>query len=148
MLDQMVILLAEDNNDDVLSVRRALAQFRLINPVYVVSDGAEAIAYLKGEGRFANRSQYPLPELLILDLNMPLMDGFQVLRWVRQHHCLNALRVIVLTASRNTRELNLAYELGANAFLVKPVKADTFLNTIMVMNGYWLWPNSHSNLSQ
>ena len=137
--DYALILIAEDREDDIFVIRRAFAQSRLINPIHVVSDGEEVIAYLNGDGKFANRFQYPLPELLILDLHLPRLDGFEVLRWVRHQSNLKALRVIVLTSSGNIRDLNLAYELGANFFLLKPVSVERFLDTIMAMNGSWLW---------
>ena len=105
----------------------------------MVRDGEETIAYLKGEGQFANRAEYPLPELLLLDLAMPRKDGFEVLRWLRQQPGLSALRVVVLTSSDQMRDVNLAYKLGANSFLVKPIDFDNFVSMTTALNGYWLW---------
>src|SRR5438477_12877403 len=116
-----VILLAEDREDDVLLIRRAFNKANLLNPLHLVHDGDEAIAYLKGEGQFANRAEYPLPSLLLLDLKMPRRDGFEVLQWVREQSSLKALRVIVLTSSEHIQDVNRAYDLGANSFLVKPM---------------------------
>src|ERR1700674_4968478 len=99
MPDQALILLVEDREDDVLLVRRAFAKANVLNPMQVVRDGREAIAYLKGEGKYSNRAEYPLPELLLLDLKMPGTDGFDVLKWMRQQPGLKALRVVVLTSS-------------------------------------------------
>src|SRR3954471_17151309 len=81
---ESVILLAEDHEDEVLLIRQAFAKAKLINPLHVVSNGEEAIAYLQGNGKYANRSEFPLPGLLLLDLKMPRTDGFEVLQWVRQ----------------------------------------------------------------
>ncbi len=105
----------------------------------LVRDGAEAVAYLKGEGKFSNRSEYPLPELMLLDLKMPRMDGFAVLRWMRAQRGLSSIRVIVLTSCENIRDVNLAYKLGANSFLVKPLDFEHFVETSKVLRNYWIW---------
>src|SRR5688500_2901230 len=95
-----LILLAEDDENDIELFRRALIKAEIHNPVEIVRDGEEAVAYLKGDGKFSDRVRYPLPSLMLLDLNMPRADGFQVLDWVRRQPELNALRVVVLTVSR------------------------------------------------
>jgi len=97
--EEEVILLAEDREDEVLLLRHAFAKAGLLNPLHVVPNGEEAIHYLQGEGKYANRDEYPLPALVLLDLKMPRVDGFEVLRWIRQQPGLSALRVVVLTAS-------------------------------------------------
>jgi len=130
------ILLVEDRGDDVFLVRRALDDARLITPIQVVFDGEQAIAYLDGEGKFADRSEYPMPELLLLDLKMPRIDGFEVLRWIGQQPHLSSIRIIVLTSSEDIRDVNLAYQLGAHAFLVKPIKPERFLHTLRCMKIY------------
>jgi len=114
------ILLVEDREDDVFLVRRAFEKAYLLNPLQVVRNGEEAVAYLKGEGTYANRAGYPLPSLILLDLKLPGMDGFDVLRWIRQEPNFGSLPVIVLTSSEQIRDVNRAYQLGANSFLVKP----------------------------
>src|SRR5882672_7903883 len=106
MPDRELILIAEDREDDVFLIRRSLEKANVFNPLQVVGSGEETIAYLKGEGRFANRSEYPLPGLLLLDLKMPRTDGFEVLRWIRQQPGLKALRVVVLTSSEDMRDIN------------------------------------------
>src|SRR2546428_9867920 len=121
MPDQAVILLAEDREDDILLIRKAFQEAFINNPLQVVRDGEEAIAYLSGEGKYSNRAEYPLPELMLLDLKMPGTDGFDVLKWMRQQPGLQALRVVVLTSSDQMRDVNAAYQLGANSFLVKPI---------------------------
>jgi CheY-like chemotaxis protein len=135
-----VILLAEDRDDEVMLLRRAFAKANFLNPLQVVSNGEEAIAYLQGEGQYANRDEYPLPSLLLLDLKMPRKDGFEVLQWVRsQPGSLCALRVVVLTASDHIQDVNRAYQLGANSFLVKPVDFPHFVEVTHALKGYWLW---------
>src|SRR5438270_7458616 len=113
--ENAVILLAEDLADHVLLVRRALDQAGVKNPLFVVRDGEEALEYLYGEGKYANRHEYPLPDLLLLDLKMPKMDGFEVLRVVRGDRRFATLRIIVLTSSEDIYDVNKAYELGANS---------------------------------
>jgi CheY-like chemotaxis protein len=111
------------------------------NPIYVVPDGEEAIWYLKGEGKFSNRAEYPVPDLLLLDLKMPIMDGFEVLRWVRQQPHLAGLRVLVLTSSDSLQDVNLAYKLGANSFLVKPLEFENCAQLGRLIQDYWLERN-------
>ncbi len=138
-IDCEVILLAEDNENHVLLIRRAFEQAGLVNPLYVVSDGEEAIAYLKGEGKYANREEYPLPCLLLLDLKMPRRDGFEVLEWLREQPKLSLLRTVVLTTSEELRDVNRAYKLGANSFLTKPVDFRDFVQLTAAIKGYWIW---------
>jgi len=138
MPDYPVILLAEDREDDILVIRRAFAKGNIHNPLQVVRDGEEAIAYLAGEGKYANRSEYPLPGLLLLDLNMPRMDGFEVLRWIRLQPGIASLRVVVLTSSEEIPDINEAYRLGANSFLVKPLDFQLFVETSKLIKDYWL----------
>ncbi len=136
---QSVILLAEDSEDDVLLIRRAFRHANIVNPLQVVKDGEEAIAYLRGDGQYANRAEYPLPELLLLDLKMPKASGFDVLRWLREQPGLKALRVVVLSSSEQVRDVNMAYRLGANSFLVKPVDFRDLVELTQAIHGYWLW---------
>src|SRR6185436_19786504 len=106
MPDRAVILLAEDREDDVLLIRKAFERAHIPNPLYVVNDGEEVIAYLKGEGKFSNRAEYPLPDLVLLDLKMPRVNGFEVLAWIRQQPTLSSLRVLVLTSASEMRDVN------------------------------------------
>src|SRR5712691_12329740 len=139
MLDVAVFLLAEDDEDHVHLIHRAFKKANLLNPLHVVRNGEEAIAYLEGVGKYANREEYPLPALLLLDLKMPRKDGFEVLRWIRQQPELKALRVVVLTASDHINDVNRAYQLGANSFLVKPVDFAHFVEVTQAVKGYWMW---------
>jgi len=132
------ILLVEDREDDVFLVRRAFEKAYLLNPLQVVRNGEEAVAYLKGEGTYANRAGYPLPSLILLDLKLPGMDGFDVLRWIRQEPNFGSLPVIVLTSSEQIRDVNRAYQLGANSFLVKPTDFQNFIDLGRAIGGYWM----------
>ena len=138
MADQAVILLAEDREDDILLIRKAFKKAFINNPLFVVRDGEEAIAYLKGEGKYFNRDEFPLPDLLLLDIKMPGVDGFGVLKWIRQQPSLSSLRVVVLTSSEDIQDVNIAYRLGANSFMVKPLDFENFLEMSRFLTSYWL----------
>jgi CheY-like chemotaxis protein len=140
-MDRKFILIAEDQENEVLLMWRAFQKANVTNPFHFVRDGEEAVAYFKGEGQYANRAEYPVPDLLLLDLKMPCMDGFQVLQWVRQQPEFQALRVVVLTTSCDDRDINEAYRLGADSFLVKPVNFAEFIDLVVALKGYWLWLN-------
>src|SRR5882757_2445361 len=114
MAEHAVILLAEDEKCCVLLIRRAFEQAHIPNPLHVVWNGQEAIAYLKGEGKYSNREEYPLPDLLLLDLKMPRVNGFAVLQWIRAQPGVAPLRVLVLASHDQIRDVNEAYKLGAN----------------------------------
>src|SRR5438445_5134266 len=96
MRAEPLILLVEDRQDDVMLILRSFDKAGMTNPIHVVRDGEEAIAYLSGSGKYSNRDDHPLPELVLLDLKMPKLDGFEVLRWIRTHPQLSGLRVVVL----------------------------------------------------
>ena len=134
-----IILLAEDDEDHARLIRMAFKKSGLVNPLHIVSDGEQAIAYLQGEGPYANREEYPLPILLLLDLKMPRTDGFAVLEWIRQQPSLKRLPVIALTTSENIYDVNRAYDLGANSFLVKPLNMEDFMRLTQAIHGYWLF---------
>ena len=146
--DQAVIMLAEDLEDDILLIRTAFRKGNILNPLQVVRDGEEAVAYLQGEGKYANRLEYPLPDLLLLDLKMPRLDGFQVLRWIREQPGFQNLPVVVLTSSEQMRDVNEAYKLGANSFLVKPLEFDNFVETTRILRDYWLCLNKALSASR
>jgi CheY-like chemotaxis protein len=132
------ILLVEDDANDVILIRRAFAKAEIKNPVYTVEDGDAAVAYLAGEGTYANRSDYPLPGVVLLDLKLPRRSGLEVLEWVRQSPTLRRLPVVVLTSSRESADVNRAYDLGANSYLVKPVGFDALTDLVRILQGYWV----------
>lgn len=135
------ILIVEDNDDHALLIQHAFRQARMANPTYRVTHGDEAIEYLSGEGRYANRVEFPLPSLVLLDLKMPRRNGFEVLEWIRKQPGLKNLRVVVLTTSDEIRDVNRAYELGANSFLVKPVNLPDLTQIVLAINSYWMLMN-------
>ena len=138
MPDQEPILIVDDGEDDVFLIQRSLDRAGVFNPIQVVRNGDDAIAYLQGAGKFAKRNEYPLPSLVLLDLKMPRTDGFAVLRWIRHQPALKALRVIVLTYSEDIRDVNQAYECGANSFLVKPMDFENSVEIGKFIKDYWL----------
>lgn len=105
------ILLAEDDENDVFFMERAFKEAQIANPLIRVKDGEEAIAYLEGSGAYADRIQFPLPYLVLLDLKMPRKNGFEVISWVREQPCLKRLPLVVLTSSKEDPDVNRAYEL-------------------------------------
>jgi CheY-like chemotaxis protein len=138
MPERSVILVAEDEDDYVLLLKRAFSQANFENVVYFVSTGPEVISYFKGEGKFAHREEYPLPDLLLLDLKLPGYNGFEVLAWVRSHPGLTALRIVVLTSSDRIKDVNDAYRLGANSFLMKPYDFEDLVEFAKLIKEFWL----------
>jgi CheY-like chemotaxis protein len=132
------VLLVEDNADDVMFVNLAFRRARIGHALMFVSDGEQAIDYLRGEGPYSNREKFPLPILMLLDLQMPKVDGFGVLRWVRGEARLRRLPITVFTGSNYPTHLAQAYELGANSFVLKPFKFEEFYRAISEIAGFWL----------
>jgi len=119
MNEKPLILLVEDDEMDAFLICRTLVNAGVSNPYRVLGNGEAAISYLKGEGPYANRERHPLPGLILLDLKMPGMDGFEVLKWIRSRADLSALRIVVLTGASEARDADLAHQMGANFFLDK-----------------------------
>ncbi len=132
-----MILLAEDSPDDEFTFRRVLQSAGVQNPITAVRDGADAVAYLKGEGQYADRDAFPLPSIVFLDLKMQRMDGGDVLKWLKRQRRFNKTLVVVLTHLEEAKELYEAYSLGANSFLVKPLTRVDMEDLIQHFPGYW-----------
>jgi CheY-like chemotaxis protein len=133
-----LILVVEDDSDHYALLEEGFRRERLANALARVTTAREAIAYLNGEGAFAERGNHPLPCLVLLDLSLPEESGFAVLEWVRNHPNFKKLPVVVLTGSRDDRDLNRAYALGANSYLVKPFDIAEFRALVKSINAYWV----------
>ena len=132
------ILLVEDEPNDVFLIERAFRKCDFTHTLRSVSDGEQAVAYLSGAREFSNRQEYPVPSLVLLDLKLPRRGGLEVLAWLRNRQdALKRLPVVVLTSSKQTSDINRAYDLGANSYLVKPVAFDGLLDLVKALNGYW-----------
>jgi CheY-like chemotaxis protein len=142
------ILMADDDENDVFFMERAFDQAKVPNPLHRVKDGEEAVAYLKGVGTYTDREKFPLPHFLLLDLKMPRKNGFEVIQWVRQQPGLKRLPIVVLTSSREDPDINRAYELGANTYLVKPVKPENLVELVKALTLYWFTFAEQPNLSR
>ena len=138
MPNQPVILVVEDRDEDLFMLQRAFSQLGFDTPVQYLRDGEEAIAYLRGEGRFVNRDEFPMPTVMLLDLKMPRKNGFEVLQWLREQPQFTDLQVVVLSSSDEIRDINRAYELGANSFLVKPMFFSEFVGMLEALHSYCL----------
>jgi CheY-like chemotaxis protein len=137
-IENDTILLVEDNPKDVLLMQRAFRKANLANPLQVVEDGEAAIHYLSGEELYSDRTCYPLPVLILLDLKLPRKSGAEVLAWLRQQPKLKRLPVVVLTSSKEYADINKVYDLGANAYMVKPVAFDSLVEIVKMLNMHWI----------
>jgi CheY-like chemotaxis protein len=135
------ILLVEDNHDDVELIRYAFRKAEIASPFHVVSDGEQAIGYLKGDPPFEDRDSHPLPSLILLDLKLPRRSGFEVLEFAKQNPRTRLIPIVVLTSSNQTDDIRRAYELCANSYLVKPVSRDALVAMMRSLDHYWLGLN-------
>jgi CheY-like chemotaxis protein len=131
------ILLAEDNEADVLLLTRAFKKAGLANPIHAVPHGEAAIAYLRGDGPFAEREKYPMPVLILLDIKMPRATGLEVLEWIRKNLKTNT-PVLILTSSAMEEDLKAARELGVDGYLVKPGSFDQLTELVRRLHQRWL----------
>jgi len=141
------LLLVEDDPNDIMLFRRAKDKTNLANPLQVVEDGEAAVAYLSGQGQYADRNRYPLPALVLLDLKLPRKSGLEVLAWLREQPGLRRVPVVVLTSSKESTDVGLAYDLGANSYLVKPVAFDNLLEMIKALGLYWFILNEKPDIN-
>ena len=131
------ILLVEDNHMDVVLTLDAFREAKLGNKINVARNGQEALDYLFGREKYANRDVYPMPALILLDLKMPGVDGFEVLRQIKNAEILKRIPVIILTSSKEEGDRALSYDIGANSYLLKPVSFDGFVDVVRKIDDYW-----------
>ncbi len=146
-LTNQPILLVEDEENDVILLQRAFRRAAIVNPLQVVRHGDDAVAYLEGTGEFADRDKYPLPVMMLLDLKLPRRTGLEVLQWVKERSVIKKIPIIVLTSSKNDEDVNRAYELGANSYVVKPVSFETLLELVKSLELYWLVLNERPTIT-
>ena len=137
-MSDKIILLVEDNPDDVTLTLRALKKNNLLNEVIVARDGVEALDYLFRDGKFADRPEEKMPELILLDLKLPKVDGLDVLKQIRKNERTKLLPVVVLTSSNEQPDIISSYELGVNSYIRKPVDFEQFIEAVRQLGLYWL----------
>ena len=137
-MDARIILLVEDNPDDEALTLRALKRNNILNPVVVARDGVEALDYLFGAGAYTGRDLHVMPQVILLDLKLPKVDGLEVLRRLRADEHTRLLPVVILTSSKEEQDLIQGYSLGANSYVRKPVDFTQFAEAVRQMGLYWL----------
>ena len=131
-------MVVDDNADDLMFIERAFRAIGVKDPIHLIHDGEEAIAYMKGEGKFADRKVYAYPTFITTDLKMPRADGFAVLEYLKKHPDWAIIPTVVLTASRDLDDIKRAYRFGASSYHVKPVSTEALRQQLKVLHDYWL----------
>jgi CheY-like chemotaxis protein len=134
----IVILLADDDSDDRLLSRDALAESRLANDLYFVENGVDLLDYLHRRGKYADEAQFPLPDLILLDLNMPRKDGREALKEIKTDPKLRRIPIVVLTTSKAEEDILHSYDLGVSGFVSKPVTFESLVKAMRVIGEYWV----------
>ena len=137
-MQEKIILLVEDNPDDVILTERALKKSHILNKLVVARDGAEALEYIFGTGNYSGRAMNNMPEVILLDLKLPKIDGLEVLKKIRADKRTKLLPVVILTSSKEENDLINGYSLGANSYIRKPVNFNQFAEAIRQLGLYWL----------
>ncbi|UTF59769.1 response regulator [Gilvimarinus sp. DA14] len=134
----LVILMADDDADDRLLTQEALMESRVLNELHFAEDGVQLMEYLRGDGQYADREKYPLPGLILLDLNMPKMDGREALALLKQDSVLKRIPVVILTTSKAEEDMLKGYDLGAASYITKPVTFDVLVELMRTLGKYWV----------
>ena len=137
MRDNIPILLVEDDQVDVMTVQRAFKRNNIINPLYLVPNGKEALDYLRHQGTYADQQRFPTPGIILLDLNMPVMNGIECLKELKADEDLKKLPVIVLTTSKEECDRVESFKLSVAGYIIKPVEFEKFVEAVQVLNLYW-----------
>ena len=132
-----IVLMAEDNGHDIVATKRAWKENNIANPLYIVRDGEECLDYLHQRGKYSEPGSAPQPGILLLDIKMPKMDGLAVLKQIREDQKLHRLPVVILTTSRAEEDRLKSYDLGANAYIVKPVGFQNLTGAVRTINLFW-----------
>ncbi len=140
------VLVVEDEPGDAFLIQRAFTKANIANPVRIATDGEQAIEYLQGSGAYGDRTKFPLPRVMLLDLKLPRRSGLEVLAWLRAQPGLKRLKVVVLTSSRETRDVNGASDLGVSSYLVKPVEHTRLVELVSSLHAFLVVNSEHANL--
>ncbi len=135
--EPFLVLMAEDEEHDIIATKRAWKEHHVANPIHIVHDGEECLDYLYRRGKYSQPGTAPKPGILLLDIKMPKLDGLSVLRRIREEKTLRRLPVIVLTTSKAEEDRIRSYDLGANAYIVKPMGFDNFSEAVRTINLFW-----------
>lgn len=135
--DNFTILLVEDDPNDVLLLERAFKKNNITNPIRVVTDGEQAISYLSGVGKYADRTLFPSPKIIVMDIKMPRKSGLEVLEWIKENPRYQVIPTLVMSSSSQEKDIQMAYELGANTYLVKPSTFEELQSMIKAVYDYW-----------
>ena len=135
--EPFLVLMAEDDEHDILAAKRAWKKHHIVNPLHIVCDGEQCLDFLYHRGKYSDRDPMPQPGILVLDIKMPKIDGLAVLRYIRDDGHLRRLPVIMLTTSKAEEDRMKSYDLGANAYIVKPVGFDNFSKAVRTINLFW-----------
>ena len=142
------ILIVDDDENDIFFAQRAFAEINVHCAFQMLRHGQEVVDYLEGHGDYADREKYPLPMMILMDLKMPIMDGFQVLEWLRARPRLRAIPIIIFSSSDLASDITRAYELGANSFMTKSVTYDGLLVKLQTFSQYWLEHCKHPQVDE
>lgn len=135
--NDIVILMADDDQDDIMLTQKALKKSGLLNTLIAVRDGEELLDYLLNRGNYIDKKRYPLPGIILLDLNMPKKDGRETLKEIKAHNELKSIPVVIFTTSKAEEDIYRSYELGVNSFITKPVKFEELVKVVASLGGYW-----------
>ncbi|HZR44623.1 MAG TPA: response regulator [Ktedonobacteraceae bacterium] len=133
----IVILMADDDEDDILLTEKALKKGKLLNPLYWVQDGEELLDYLLQRGAYTDATKAPRPGLILLDLNMPKKDGREALKEIKSHEELKDIPIVVFTTSKAEEDIYRSYKLGVNSFVTKPVTFESLIDVMQALGKYW-----------
>ena len=145
-MSRTTVLYVDDDSNDVLLLQHACRKAGIVCDLRTAADGDEAITYLRGIDKYSDREQFPLPRLVVLDLKMPRVNGFEVLGWMRQIESFRRLPVVVLTSSNHEMDIKRAYDAGANSYLVKPVGFDALVDLVRTSYHYWMNLNAQPEI--
>jgi CheY-like chemotaxis protein len=134
----LIILMADDDADDRLLAQEAMNESRVLNELHFVENGVQLLSYLRGEDKFSERSKYPMPGLILLDLNMPKMDGREALEKIKADPRLRRIPIVILTTSKAEEDMAKGYDLGAASYITKPVTFDALVELMRTLGKYWV----------